>query len=94
MYPPLEQFILPLSNKKKYPEMFKLETMGSPNLYSLGSWDEKGKNMISNIYVTFNNFGIKSIQFIYFHEGVHVESQKHGYSGGQHIERVSFFFLY
>lgn len=29
--------------------------------------------------------------FIYFHEGVHVESEKHGYSGGQHIKRVNFF---
>ncbi|CAN7063236.1 unnamed protein product [Brassica rapa subsp. trilocularis] len=48
-----------------------------------------GKNMISNIYVTFDDYGIQSLQFIYFHEGAHVESQKHGYSGGQHIKRVT-----
>lgn len=70
--------------------MFKLEPMGSTRLSTDRSWDEMGKNMISNIYVTFDDYGIQSLQFIYFHEGAHVESQKHGYSGGQHIKRVSF----
>ncbi|KAL0896436.1 hypothetical protein Bca101_080397 [Brassica carinata] len=73
---------------KEYPEMIKLEPMGSP-FNSDRSWDEKGKNMISNIYVIFDDYGIQSLQFIYFHEGAHVESQKHGHSGGQHIKRVT-----
>ncbi|KAG2309596.1 hypothetical protein Bca4012_081479 [Brassica carinata] len=68
--------------------MIKLEPMGSP-FNSDRSWDEKGKNMISNIYVIFDDYGIQSLQFIYFHEGAHVESQKHGHSGGQHIKRVT-----
>ncbi|WZZ55951.1 hypothetical protein YC2023_056058 [Brassica napus] len=62
--------------------------MGSTPFSTDRSWDEKGKNMISNIYGTFDDYGIQSLQFIYFHEGVHVESEKHGYSGGQHIKRL------
>lgn len=79
--------------------MFKLEPIGPTLLSSDVIWDEKGYSRISYIYVTFDDHGIKSIQFIYFHEGVHVESQKHGYPGGEHTRRVSFakifsFFLF
>ena len=70
--------------------MFKLEPIGSTLFSSDVIWDEKGHARISYIYVTFTDYGIKSIQFIYFHEGVHVESQKHGYFGGEHTIRVSF----
>ncbi|KAF3545321.1 hypothetical protein DY000_02002423 [Brassica cretica] len=68
--------------------MFKLEPIGSTLFSSDVIWDEKGHARISYIYVTFTDYGIKSIQFIYFHEGVHVESQKHGYFGGEHTIRV------
>ncbi|CAH8383711.1 unnamed protein product [Eruca vesicaria subsp. sativa] len=68
--------------------MFKLEPIGSTLFSSDVVWDEKGHARISYIYVTFTDDGIKSIQFIYFHEGVHVESKKHGYSGGKHTTRV------
>ncbi|WZZ40541.1 hypothetical protein YC2023_036800 [Brassica napus] len=67
--------------------MFKLEPIGSTLFSSDVIWDEKGHARISYIYVTFTDYGIKSIQFIYFHEGVHVESQKHGYFGGEHTIR-------
>ncbi|KAJ0239817.1 Jacalin-related lectin 24 [Hirschfeldia incana] len=68
--------------------MFKLEPIGSTHFSSDVIWDEKGHARISYIYVTFTDYGIKSIQFIYFHEGVHVESQKHGHFGGEHTIRV------
>lgn len=71
--------------------MFKLEPIGSTLFSSDVIWDEKGHARISYIYLTFTHYGIISIQFIYFHEGVHVESQKHGYFGGEHTIRVSFY---
>ncbi|EOA26440.1 hypothetical protein CARUB_v10025572mg, partial [Capsella rubella] len=42
--------------------------------------DEKGRNMISNIYVAFNKYKIHSIQFSYFQKGGHVVSKKYGSS--------------
>lgn len=71
-------------------KMFKVGPIGSKRYYGK-SWDEKGHNMISSIYVAFNKDAIKCIQFSYFHNGVHVVSQKYGSSKGQSYEIVSNF---
>ncbi|XP_023640427.1 LOW QUALITY PROTEIN: jacalin-related lectin 24 [Capsella rubella] len=62
-------------------KMFKVGPIGS-KLFDT-SWDEKdekGRNMISNIYVAFNKYKIHSIQFSYFQKGGHVVSKKYGSS--------------
>ncbi|VYS55429.1 unnamed protein product [Arabidopsis thaliana] len=73
--------------KSRNREMFKVGPIGSKQYYDK-SWEEKGRNMISSIYVAFNKDSIKCIQFSYFHNGVHVVSEKHGSSKGQSYEIV------
>ncbi|CAA7050510.1 unnamed protein product [Microthlaspi erraticum] len=67
--------------------MFKVGPIGSKKYNSDKSWDEKGHSKISNIYVSFDDNRIKSIQFSYFHKGAHLVSQKHG-SGGKDFKIV------
>ncbi|XP_010506269.1 PREDICTED: jacalin-related lectin 25-like isoform X2 [Camelina sativa] len=69
--------------KSRDREMFKVGPIGSihDNHKSL-EWDEKGRNMISSIYVAFDSDGINCIQFSYPDQngGDHVVSERYGAS--------------
>ncbi|KAL9302699.1 putative jacalin-like lectin domain-containing protein [Arabidopsis thaliana] len=81
--------------KSRNREMFKVGPIGLKRSYHK-SWDEKGRNMISSIYVAFDEYKIQSIQFSYFQKGDHVLSEKYrsyyspsyGRSCGQSYEIV------
>ncbi|CAH2058135.1 unnamed protein product [Thlaspi arvense] len=67
--------------------MFKVGPIGE-GICLDGRWDEKGHTMISAIFISFNDYRIKSIQFKYLHKGAHVVSKNHGSSVGDHFEIV------
>ncbi|ESQ45769.1 hypothetical protein EUTSA_v10010901mg [Eutrema salsugineum] len=55
-------------------------------------WDEKGRTMISQIYVSFDDELISSVQFGYLENGALVLSAKYGVSEGHNFRIVSFIF--
>ncbi|CAH8265856.1 unnamed protein product [Arabidopsis lyrata] len=67
--------------KSRGREMFKVGPIGSKRDYHKNlEWDEKGRNMISSIYVAFDRDAINHIQFSYRQNGGHVVSEKYGAS--------------
>ncbi|CAA7050511.1 unnamed protein product [Microthlaspi erraticum] len=75
--------------------MFKVGPIGS-TFSSDKSWDEKGHTTISGIYVTFNDYGIKSLQFSYVQNGAHVMSKTYGSSealSGVHYNQTRITYL-
>ncbi|CAL9236798.1 unnamed protein product [Arabidopsis halleri] len=67
--------------KSRGREMFKVGPIGSKRDYHENlEWDEKGRNMISSIYVAFDRDAINHIQFSYRQNGGHVVSEKYGAS--------------
>ncbi|CAD5321280.1 unnamed protein product [Arabidopsis thaliana] len=70
--------------KSRGREMFKVGPIGSQRAYLKNlEWEEKGRNMISSIYVAFDKDTINSIQFSYCQNGGHVVSKKYGMSDAQ-----------
>ncbi|CAA7051227.1 unnamed protein product [Microthlaspi erraticum] len=57
--------------------------------YSEVEWNEKGRTMISNIYVSYSKNLITSIQFGYLEKGVLVLSKKFGPSDGHNLRVVT-----
>ncbi|KAG7570353.1 Jacalin-like lectin domain superfamily [Arabidopsis thaliana x Arabidopsis arenosa] len=59
-------------------EMIRAGPVGDTGSKTDTDWDEKGKTMISHIFVSFNSSRIISIQFGYIENGALVMSSKYG----------------
>ncbi|CAH2058137.1 unnamed protein product [Thlaspi arvense] len=68
-------------------EMIRAGPIGDTESKTHTHWDEKGKAMVSHIFVSFDSY-IKSIQFGYSEKGAIVMSEKYGGSSEGHNLRV------
>lgn len=74
-----------------YIEMVRAGPVGRREISSeYNDWDEKGRTMISHIYVSFDAIMVRSIQFGYLENGAPVLSAKYGCSEGYNFRVVSF----
>ncbi|KAF8086052.1 hypothetical protein N665_0636s0024 [Sinapis alba] len=69
-------------------EMIIAGPIGGPVSNIDSRWDEKGKTMVSHIFVSYDRYYITSIQFGYNVKGALVMSAKHGSSFGHNFRVV------
>lgn len=56
-------------------EMIKVGPVGGR---SGGKWDEKGRDEVAGIFVSYSNYKIESLQFLFYENDNFVQSNKHG----------------
>ncbi|KAM3326635.1 inactive protein RESTRICTED TEV MOVEMENT 1-like [Capsicum chacoense] len=69
---------------KRIVDMIEVGPAGEVSRYGTTSWDAKGRGELAQIFVSYDDDTVCSLQFLYYKNGKLV-STKHGYDDGRHV---------